>query len=122
MIRKQWGMPLGVAVVGLLWAASTSQAAHCGCTSFPSGGHPCDAQCCFNAAQQQTRTSYRLVWDNVLEKRFHVCHQTVCERSMKPVCKTCVRIEQRTCYNECQETAWRTEQMNVTRPVYRTVL
>src|SRR5438552_532910 len=121
MMRMQWGMPLGVAVVGLLWAASTVHAAHCGCTSFPACGNPCDAQCCFNAAQQQTRTTYRLVWDCVLEKRFHVCHQTVCETIMKPVCRTCYRNEQRTCYRQCQETAWKVEQMKVTRPVYQTV-
>jgi len=57
----------------------SAQAAHCGNTGFGVLKRPaCDAQCCFNACQQQTRTCYKLVWDTVTEKRFHVCHQTVC--------------------------------------------
>jgi len=41
---------------------------------------------------------------------------------MKPVCKTCFRTEQRTCYKQCTETQWRTEQRCVTRPVTQCVM
>src|SRR5262245_50935478 len=80
VMRMRLGAPLAMAVVGLLWAASNSQAAHCGSTGFGVLKRPAsDAQCCFSSSQQQTRTCYKLVWDTVTEKRFHTCHQTVCE-------------------------------------------
>ena len=65
---------------------------------FPGGGNPCDAQCCFSDCQQQCKTSYQLVYDTVLEKRWHTCYQTVHETVMKPVCKTCYRTIKETCY------------------------
>src|SRR5262245_1755068 len=121
-MRMRLGAPLVLAAAGLFWAAAPAQAAHCGCTLFQPKSTCCDAQSCFNSAQQGTRTSYKLVWDPVTEKRFHVCHQTVGETVMKPVGKTCYRTEQRTGTRQEQVVEYRTEQRAVTRPVYQTVM
>src|SRR5690349_2798239 len=116
-MRIRLGAPLALAVLGLFWAGSTARASHCGCTQYAGWNAPCcQAQSGFAANQAQTRSTYRLVYDTVVEKRFHVCHQTVCETVMRPVCKTCYRCEQRTCYKQCEETCYKTEQRNVCRP------
>ncbi len=46
----------------------------------------------------QMKTSYKLVYDTVLEKRWTTCYQTVQETVMKQVCRTCYRDECKTCY------------------------
>jgi hypothetical protein len=97
-MRMRLGVPLLAAMVGLLGASQYAAAAFCGAAKYASCGEPCcDAQCCFPACQQQTRTCYKLVYDTVLEKRWHTCCQTVQETVMKPVCKTCYREECKTC-------------------------
>src|SRR5262249_50722040 len=118
-MRMKLGAPLVVAAAGLFWAAPPAMAAHCGSTLFQPKNACCDAQSCFNACQQGTRASYKLVWDTVTEKRFHVCHQTVCETVMKPVCKTCYRSEQRTGYRHQAFVEYPTHQRALTRPLYQ---
>ena len=68
----------------------------------------CDAQCCFSDCQQQCKTCYKLVYDTVLEKRWHTCYQTVNETVMKPVCKTCYKTVQETCSRTSRRPATRT--------------
>src|SRR5260221_4254463 len=122
LMRMRLGAPLVLAAAGLFWAAAPAQAAHCGSTLFQPKSACCDAQSCFNSCEQGTRTSFKLVWDNVTEKRFHVCHQTVCATVMKPVCKTCYRTEQRTGYRQEKCVQFANEQRTVTKPCYPTVL
>ncbi|HEX4592109.1 MAG TPA: hypothetical protein VH120_19405, partial [Gemmataceae bacterium] len=79
-MRMRLGAPLAVAVAGLLWAAAPAHAAFLGATKYACCPQPCcDAQSCFGSCQQQCRTRYQLVYDTVLEKRFHTCYQTVTE-------------------------------------------
>src|ERR1700687_2398704 len=80
IMRMRLGVPLLAAIVGLLGAVQNAGAAPCGTASFGCGKDPCcDTQCCFTACQQQCRTCYKLVYDKVLEPRWHTCYQTVQE-------------------------------------------
>ena len=102
-MRMRLGAPLLAALVGLLGAVQPAAAGDCGAAKYASCPEPCcDAQCCFSSCQQQCRTCYKLVYDTVLEKRWHTCYQTVQETVMKPVCKTCYREECKTCYKHVQ--------------------
>src|SRR6476661_4346241 len=122
-MRMRLGAPLAVAVVGLLWAASPANAAFNGATKYANCPQSCcDAQSCFSSVQQQCRTRYQLVYDNVLEKRFHTTYQTVNETVMKQVCKTCYRTEQKTCYKTCRETTYKMVECQVQKPCYQTVM
>src|SRR3954471_22070015 len=106
IMRMRLGAPLLVALVGLLGAVQQAAASHC-CGAATYSACPescCDAQCCFTPCQQQCRTCYKLVYDTVLEKRWHTCYQTVQETVMKQVCKTCYREECKTCFKPCYET------------------
>src|ERR1700720_1459660 len=107
-MRMRLGAPLLAAMVGLLGAVNPAKAAHCGAASYDGCAQPCsDAQCCFTPCQQQCKTCYKLVYDTVLEKRWHTCYQTVQETVMKPVCKTCYRDECKTCYKNVAETCYK---------------
>ena len=74
------------------------------------------------ACQQQCKTCYKLVYDTVLEKRWHTCYQTVQETVMKQVCKTCYREECRTCYKTCYETCYKTVAEHCCKPCYEDLL
>src|SRR5262245_42607395 len=105
-MRMRLGVPL-LAFAGLLGAVQTAAAANCGAANYSGSIQPCaDAQTNFAAQQQQTRTCYQLVYDNVMETRWHTCYQTVQETVMKPVTKTCYREECKTCYKKCYETCY----------------
>ena len=122
-MRMRLGAPLVCAAAGLLWAAAPAHAGLLGATKYANCPDACcDAQCCFDAVQQQTRTRYQLVYDNVMEKRFHTCYQTVTETVMKPVCRTCYRTEQKTCYKTCNETHYKEVECQVQKPCYQTVM
>jgi len=101
-MRMRLGVPLLAAVAGLLGAVHPAAAANCGACSYSGCAQPtCDAQCCFTSCQQECKPKYKLVYDNVLETRWHTCYQTQQECVMKPVCKTCYREECRTCMKPC---------------------
>src|SRR5579883_2567637 len=113
--------PLVVALVSLLAAVQPAAASNCGAANYSCCPQPtCDAQCCFPAAQQQLRTTYKLVYSTELEKRWTTCYQTVQETVMKEVCKTCYREEQKTCYKPCYTTAYKECPITVNKPCYKT--
>ena len=120
-MRMRLGVPLLAALVGLLGAVRPAAAGHCGADRYNCCAEPCcDAQCCFTSCQQECRTCYKLVYDTVLEKRWHTCYQTVNETVCKPVCKTCYKTVQETCIKNVQETCYRDVQEVCTRPVTKT--
>ena len=86
-IRK--GVPLWVALVGLFAVAQHAAASHCGADRFSGCSQTsCDAQCCYPACQQQNRACYKLVYDDVVEKRWQTCYKTVNETAYKQVQET----------------------------------
>src|SRR5262245_4224813 len=122
-MRMRLGAPLVCAAAGLLWAAAPANAALNGATKYANCPDACcDAQCCFGAVQQQTRTRYQLVYDTVLEKRFHTVYQTVTETQCKPVTKTCYRTEQETRFKTVHETCYRQVCETVNKTCYQTVM
>src|SRR5262245_40747599 len=101
------GVTLGV-VIGLFAAAQSARASHCGAASYGCCPQPaCDAQCCYPTASSQLRTTYKLVYDTVMEKRWVTCYQTVQETVMKNVTRTCYRDECQTCYKPCYQTCYK---------------
>ena len=83
-MRTRLGVPLLMAVAGLLWLGGHARAAHCGAGSYSNCSTPCcEAQCCFSECQQQCKTCYQLVYDTVLEKRWHTCYKNVTETVMQ---------------------------------------
>ena len=112
-MRMRLMAPLAVALLTLLGSAKPASAQLCGASTYSCCSQPsCDAQCCFSSCQQQCRTCYKLVYDNVLEKRWQTCYQTVQETVMKQVCKTCYRDECKTCYKPCYQTCYKTVTRN----------
>src|SRR5438105_1436568 len=102
IMRMHLRAVLLAALVGPLGAVQPAVAAHCGAAKYDCCPEPCcDAQCCYTSCQQQCRTCYKLVYDKVLEKRWHTCYQNIQETVMKQVCKTCYREECKTCYKSC---------------------
>src|ERR1700682_509083 len=98
-MRMRLEAPLLIALAALIGSVQPASAAHCGAAKYTSCCEPTsDAQCCFTSCQQQCKTCYKLVYDTVLEKRWHTCYQNVQETVMKPVTKTCYREEAKTCY------------------------
>src|SRR5262245_33901369 len=113
-MRMRLGATLLVAAASFAWFASPAQAAHCGAGSYGCGTQPtCDAQCNFGAHCNQCRPSYKVVYDNCTEKRFHTCYQNVTETVMKQVQKTCYRTEQRTTMKPTYCTEYTTVQKTV---------
>src|SRR4051794_2392305 len=115
---KRLGAPLLAVLVGFC-TVQTASAAHCG-----AGGYDCcdqcgcDGQTSFSAIHRLLgRPGYKLVYDTVLEKRWHTCYQTVQETVNKQVCRTCYRNETKTCYKPCYETTYQTVQSVCCRPV-----
>src|SRR5438552_6203064 len=97
-----------VLVVALV-AAHEARAAHCGAAGYGSCSQPVgEAQCSYSACQAESATSYRLVYDTVVEKRWHTTYQTVHETVMKPVTRTVYRDECRTECRPCYESCYRT--------------
>ena len=81
-MRMRLGVPLLAALVGLVGAVQNAKASYCGAAKYDCCSQPCcDAQCCFTTCQQQTKTCYKMVYDTVLEKRWHTCYQTVTKPS-----------------------------------------
>jgi hypothetical protein len=106
------------AVTGLVAQAQLATAGHGGAANYSSCPQPvASAHVSFPACQQQLQPGYRLVYDNVMETRWHTTYQTVQETVMKQVCKTCYREEPRTTYKTCYETCYK----DVTCPVTRQV-
>src|SRR5262249_6726209 len=120
VMRFRFGAPLAAAALALL-GAPAARAGHCGAANYDSCSQPCcDAQTSFASCNNQSKASYKVVYDTVMEKRFHVCHQTVTETVMKPVCKTCYREEQKTCYKTVKETVNQQVCETVCKPVHET--
>src|SRR5437016_5473728 len=120
IMRMRLGASLVVALGALLGAVRPAAASHCGAATYSCCQQPsCDAQCCFSSCQQQCRVTYKLVYDEVLEKRWRVCYKNVQETVMKPVCKTCYRDECETCYKTCSQTCYKTVTQECFRPVYQ---
>src|SRR6476660_5362530 len=121
-MRTRLGAPLLCAVTGLLTLVGTASAGNVGASNYTSTGTPVsDAQVSFSDCQTQNRTGYKLVYDTVLEKRWHTCYQTVNETIMKPVTKTCYRDECKTEIKTVQERCMQTVQETRCRPVCETL-
>ena len=99
-----------VALAGLFGSARTASAQNCGAATYSgcSSSPCCDAQSNFSCCQQQCRPGYRLVYDNVLEKRWQTCYKNVNETVMRQVTKTCYKTECQTCFKNVTETCYRT--------------
>src|SRR5262249_34218785 len=96
-MRMRMGAPLLVALCSLFGAVQYASAQTCGAARYSGCCPPsCDAQTCFSSNCGESRPSYRLVYDNVMEKRWHTCYKTVCETVNKTVTKTCYREECKT--------------------------
>src|SRR5882724_4971074 len=92
IMKMRKGAPLLIALAALFGAAQVASAQTCGAGRFSSCGNAdCDAQCCFSTCQQQNRVCYKLVYDTVMEKRWHTSYKTVCETVNKEVTKTCYK-------------------------------
>jgi hypothetical protein len=117
-MRMRKGAPLLFALAALLGSVQAASASHCGALRFSNLSRDCgDAQCCYSTCQQQNRVCYKLVYDEVLEKRWRTCYQTVCETVNKQVCKTCFREETR--YRDCQITKYKLVSEECMKPVQR---
>ena len=108
---------------------------YCGCVNF-SASPCCDAQSCFPACQQQSRICYKLVCENVQEKRWHTCYKTVQKTVNEQVCRTIMKpeIRQVSCPSikrvlvdqtreimvPVRETVMKTETYTVCKPVQET--
>ena len=77
------GAPLAIAVLALL--GSGKAFALGGVAKYGTCNSCGDSQTSFSDAANGSKPGYRLVYDTVQEKRFHVVHQTVNETVMKPV-------------------------------------
>ena len=84
-MKKRLLAPLVVALVSLLAAAQPAFAQHVGATHYGSSSASCDAQTVYASSQLQNRVTYKLVYDDVLEKRWHTTYQTVTETVNKQV-------------------------------------
>src|SRR5438128_151020 len=83
IMRIRLVVPLLSALVAL-FAAMPASANDCGAANAAGAANACDA-CSYPAYKMRTRTKYQLVYDTVVEKRWHTCYQTVEETQMKPV-------------------------------------
>src|SRR5688572_24951977 len=120
-MRMRLGALLLMASASLLAQVQSASASHCGAAKYGSCSSPCsDAQTCFTSCQQQCKPTYKIVYDNVIEKRWHTTYKTVHETVMKPVKKTCYREECRTEMKTCHETCYKTVQQEVCKPCYKT--
>ena len=72
-----------LALVGATVAEAGLGGLACGCPQACG-----DPQADFAACASQGRPAYKMVYDSVLEKRFHVSYQTVSETVLKPVTRT----------------------------------
>ena len=101
---------------GRFWAARCVRVAPR--LRFSSLSRACgDAQCCYSTCQQQNKVCYKLVYEDVQEKRWRTCYQTVCETVNRQVCKTCYREE--THYKDCHVTKYKTVIEECMKPVTR---
>ena len=80
-MKMRKGAPLLFALATLLSMVPVASASHCGAVSYACCDGCGDAQGCFSACQQQNRVCYKLVYDTVMEKRWHTCYKTVVIRS-----------------------------------------
>src|SRR5205823_3441868 len=108
-IRK--GAPW-VAACAILGVGSVAFAGYFGATKYSAaGGGCCDAQSNFAAGQGPS--GQQVVYDNVVEKRYHTSYQTTTETVLKPVTTTTYTCEQRTSYKTVNETAYKQVQETV---------
>lgn len=118
-MRMRKEAPLLFALVALLSGVQAASASHCGAFRFSRCSNACsDAQTCYSTCQQQNRVCYKLVYDTVMEKRWHTCYKTVQETVNRQVSKTCYKDETR--YRDCQVTKYKMVQEECTKPVTRT--
>src|SRR5947207_2344275 len=116
-MRMRKGAPLVIALAALFGMVQLASASECGAARFSIFRNAnCDAQCCYPSCQQQNRVCYKLVYDTVLEKRWHTCYKTVCETVNKEVTKTCYKEECKTVMKECHVTKHKTVYEECTRP------
>src|SRR5688572_29499126 len=121
IMRMRKGAPLLFALVALLGAIQSASASHCGAARFSIFRNAnCDAQNCYSSCQEQNRVCYKLVYDNVMEKRWHTSYKTVCETVNKQVTRTCYRDECKTMYRDCHVTRYKDVVQECYRPVTRT--
>src|ERR1041385_2280002 len=117
-MRMRKGAPLLFALTALLGVVQAASATHIGAFRFSSVSNACcDAQSCYSTCQQQNRVTYKLVYENVEEKRWRTCYQTVCETVNKTVQKTCYKTE--THYRDCNVTKYKMVAEECTRMVPR---
>ena len=117
-IRK--GAPW-LAAFAILSVGSAATAGYFGATKYSAvGGTCCDAQSNFGAGQGPAGQC--VVYDSVVEKRYHTSYQTTTETVMKPVTKTTYSCEQQTHYKTVNETAYKQVQETVCKPVCETVM
>ncbi|AWM36085.1 hypothetical protein C1280_03040 [Gemmata obscuriglobus] len=111
-----------LAAIAVLSVGSVALAGHFGTTKYAAGNgcSPCDAQTNFAAGQGPC--SQQVVYDCVVEKRYHTCYQTTCETVLKPVTKTTYACEEKTCFKTVNETAYKQVQETICKPVCETVL
>jgi len=92
-VDAQGWAPLLVALVGL-FSAATSRDRDALRRQLVLWLQPDEAvtpSAVYSACQQQNRVCYKLVYDTVMEKRWHTSYKTVCETVNKQVTKTCYR-------------------------------
>ncbi len=117
-MKMRKGAPLLFALATLLSAVPVASASTCGAVSYACCDGCGDAQNCFSVCQQQNRVCYRLVYDNVMEKRWHTCYKTECYTNQ--VTKTCFREECQTRFRECHVTRYKDVMVECCKQVQRT--
>src|ERR1700755_1019083 len=100
-IRK--GAPWLIALLATVAASQTASAHLPGAKRFACGDNCGDASSSF-ANQAQTRVAYKLVYDTVMEKRWHTVYKTVSETVNTQVTKTVYKEESSTQYRPCYRT------------------
>src|SRR5215472_98275 len=135
-MRTRLGTSLAVAAVAVLWASPPARAGYFGATKYTGTPQPVsESQTNFAAGQAGCQPGYQVVYDNVVEKRYHTVYQDscetvretadkqvtetvcrpVCETVMKecrttvckPVCETVMKECRTTCYKKCEETCYK---------------
>src|SRR5262245_64592061 len=104
------GAPLAALALALALSADARAGLGGLCGGCAHGSACGDGQSQFAACGNQLQPTYKVVYDTVHEKRFHVCYETVRETVLKRVAKTCYRTECQTAYRPCHSIEHRTVQ------------
>ena len=107
--------------IALLFAAP-ADASHCGAGSYSACPEVCGDPCTFSRVCMIFRPRYQMVWDTVVEKRWHTCYQTVTETVLKDVQRTCYQTEERVCMRPRTRVVCRTVEDTILRPVQTTCI